>query len=406
MCGGGSTLASLRPGAGRRDHHDLARQLEDAYQEALSGGATEAEARRQAEHWHHRRLGTRSRLIRDLCGAQRLSPLGAWEARADDRVIATEGRLGPTAHLRQDAIYGLRTLRRSPGVTAIAVLSLALGIGANTAVFSVMNALILRPLPVSHPDQLIVVTDPTSSGMLSGVENGSRTFLSYHEFEGLRDHNAVCAGLLAFSSEAFTPPVTTAGPEPTRAAVALVSGNYFATLGLAARQGRVFGPEVDTGPGGHPVAVVSDAFWRQHLGADPAVVGRTIRIRQTPFAVVGIMPPAFTGLVVGETTSGHLGADHDAAGRRARGRLAHPTAGRGPPGRIPARRRPAPARCHARPGQRESQSGLPAGPVRRGVRSSSIRRAARASSTRTSTPRMRGTGCPSSETNTGSRSSS
>jgi predicted permease len=293
-------LASLRPERVEEIVEDLGHQLEDAYQEALADGATEADARTRAE----RHIADWQALAADLRTSprERLSPLVVWDGRADDRVIAARGRLTTVAHVRQDVVYGLRALRRTPGVTAIAALSLALGIGANTAVFSVTNALLLRPLPVEHPEQLVVVTDPTSSGMMTGVENGSRTFLSYHEFEGLRDHNAVLSALLAFSSASLTPPVAAGGAEPARAAVTLVSGNYFGMLGLSARQGQVFGPEVDQGPGGHPVAVVSDAFWRQHLGADPAAIGRTIRIRQTPFDVVAIMPPTFIGLVVGQAT--------------------------------------------------------------------------------------------------------
>lgn len=292
------SVSGLRPERIEEIVEDLARQLEDAYQEALQSGVTPSEAHLRAEQhisdWRAlaRQLQTSSR--------ERTSAITHWQAEADDRLLTSHGRLTPVAYLRQDLTYGLRTLWRSPGVSAIAILSLALGIGANTAIFSVMNALLLRTLPVRNPQELVVLTDPASSGMLTGVENGSRTFFSFHEFEGLRDRNDVFSGLLAFSSNSLTPPVETDEPNPIRANVLLATGDYFQTLGVGAHYGRVFGPEVDHGLGGHPVAVVSDVFWRTHLRADPSAVGRTIRVRQTAFAVLGVLPPEFTGLVVGE----------------------------------------------------------------------------------------------------------
>jgi predicted permease len=293
-------LARLRPERVEEIVEDLARQLEDAYQEARAGGATEGEAQARAEQ----HIADWQALDRDLSRSarDRVSAVAAWQAASEDRVVQTHGRLTDLATLQQDLVYGLRTLRRSPGVTAIAVLSLALGIGANTAVFTVMNALLLRPLPVRDPQQLVLLTDPTASGMITGVENGSRTFLSYHEFENLRDHNQVFSGLAAFSSVDISPPVATETSEAAPAALTLVNGDYFSTLGVAPRLGRAFGPDVDHGVGGHPVAVVSDAFWRARLGGSPAAVDHTVRIRQTVFDVIGVMPPAFTGVAVGDPT--------------------------------------------------------------------------------------------------------
>src|SRR5262249_51987063 len=161
------------------------RQLDEAYRDALAGGATDDEARRRAEQ----HVGDWAALSRELGRStrDRLTTADRWETRADDRAIAKTGRRSWAAEARQDLFYAGRVMRQSPSVTAIAVLSLALGIGANTAIFSVINGLLMRPLPVAHAETLVSLTDPESDGSASGVEDGERSLLSYHEYEGLRD---------------------------------------------------------------------------------------------------------------------------------------------------------------------------------------------------------------------------
>src|SRR6185436_7151166 len=117
---------------------------------------------------------------------QRQAAIDRWQQQVDDRMLETRGRFTFFARLRQDVVYGVRMLRRSPAVTVMAALSLALGIGANTAIFSVMHALLYRPLPLPHPEQLVSISDPQSNGFLNGLENGERSIFSYHEFEGMR----------------------------------------------------------------------------------------------------------------------------------------------------------------------------------------------------------------------------
>jgi predicted permease len=278
---------------------DLARQLDEAYREALAAGATEEQARTRAEqhvaNWDElsRQIGASAR--------GRLAAAERWQNHADDRVIATYGRRSVIAEVRQDLFYAWRVMRQSPGVTVIAVLSLALGIGANTAIFSVINGLLFRPLPVAHPEALVAISDPETSGMGTGIENGERSLFSNHEYEGLRNRNDVFAGTLAFSSDVVLAPVaTSASDEGERAAITLASGTFFPTLGVQPAAGRAFGVEVDAERLANPVAVLSDAFWRRRLLADPNAVGRAIRIRETTFTVIGILPAAFTGLVVGD----------------------------------------------------------------------------------------------------------
>src|SRR6266404_5552886 len=208
--------------------------------------------------------------------------------------------------LLEDSRHGLRILRKNPGFTAVAVLTLALGIGANTAIFSVLDSALLKSLPVAHPEQLVVLTDPDAHGGQFGSQTGDRSLLAYSEFEYLRDHNDLFAGLLAADSSLPDVEVNLgdssagSGGKKEIDRVKLVTGDYFVTLGVKPAAGRMFGTEVDRARGGSPIAVVSYVFWRQRFGLNPSMLGRTIRIRRTSFEIVGVAPPEFFGETVGE----------------------------------------------------------------------------------------------------------
>ena len=278
---------------------EIARQLDDAYRDAAAAGATEAEARIRAEQ----HVTDWDALARQLSYStrQRRDGLERWAERMDDRSIAAHGRLSAVASFRQDLVYGLRVLRRTPVVSVVAILSLALGMGANTAAFSVIHALLFRPLAVPRAEQLVSLTDPLAEGVSQGLENGERTLLSYQEFTSLRDTDQVFDGLVAFSAVNLSAPIDNGDPQNARRAnVSLVSGNYFPTLEVAPLLGRAFGPEVDAARMAHPVVVLSHAFWREQMQGDPGIIGRTLPIRNTTFTVLGVMPPGFQGLVVGD----------------------------------------------------------------------------------------------------------
>ncbi len=347
------TLTGLRREREVEIVEDLARQLDDAYREAKESGASDVDARARAE----RHITDWDALSRQLSASPRarLWPAEHWAQQRDDRGLAARGRLSLLSELRQDFLYGLRSLGHHAGLTTIAVISLAIGIGANTALFGVMNALVFRPLPVRDPQQLVVVTDPTQAGIMTGVENGERTLLSVHEFEGLRDHSSAIDGLFAFGANQMIAPVGTSDVgEPRSAPVVLVTGAYFRTLGVGAALGRVFAADIDRAPLGAPEAVVSDAFWRDRLAADPNAVGRTITIRRTAYTVIGVLPPTFTGIVVGEAPDVWL-PRHDAAGGRAGIGLAHAGAWRRAPHDVSSRRRAAASGRDARAGRRLGQ---------------------------------------------------
>lgn len=208
--------------------------------------------------------------------------------------------------LLQDIRYAIRVLLKAPGFTAVAVLTLALGIGANTAIFSVLNSVLLRSLPVSHPEELALLTDPDSHGGWFGSQGGERSMLAYSEFQYLHDHNEVFSKLFAADSQlpdidiAIGNSSASGGAQKETARVRLVTGEYFDVLGLHPAAGRFFTPNVDRVRGGAPIAIISYAFWKSRFALDPSALGKSIQIRNNSFEIVGVTPPSFFGETVGE----------------------------------------------------------------------------------------------------------
>jgi predicted permease len=201
--------------------------------------------------------------------------------------------------LLQDIRYGLRVLLKNPAFTIVAVLTLALGIGANTAIFSLINAVMLKMLPVTAPSQLVVVGDPELVHNRSLGDPSVKLF-SYPLYRELSAGNQVFSGLLA-SGEVHNLPLSIAGSSDTRVTGVLVSGNYFSVLGVNSILGRTISPDDDTAANAHPVVVLSYAFWKEKFAQDPNVVGRSVNINKHPFTVIGVAPPGFFGDTVGDT---------------------------------------------------------------------------------------------------------
>ena len=202
-------------------------------------------------------------------------------------------------NLFKDLRYGLRGLFKRKAFAAVAVLTLALGIGANTAIFTLVNAVLLKSLPVSNPQELVLFSDMTGEG--TSIEDSPRTGLwrrfSYASYEYLRDHNDSFQDVAALRSGGSRLSVRQPDSQANAAARAsgqLVSGNYFSLLGVRAMRGRVLTPEDDKA-NAEPAAVVSHRYWQKSLNSDPSVVGRRIIINGTNFTVVGITPPEFFG---------------------------------------------------------------------------------------------------------------
>ena len=189
--------------------------------------------------------------------------------------------------LSQDLRYALRTLIRWPGFSAVVILTLALGIGANAAIFSVVNAVLLRPLPYASPEQLVFVFGTPTDGDSAKVVRSS----SYPDFADIRARSRSFSQLAAFSVQQTT--MTGKQFEPGIVSGAPVTANLFPMLGVSALLGRTFSAEEDR-PGAPPVVIVSNEFWQQRLGTNPNVIGSSISLNGTPATIVGVMPPRFT----------------------------------------------------------------------------------------------------------------
>jgi putative ABC transport system permease protein len=200
--------------------------------------------------------------------------------------------------LWKDIRFGLRMLAKSPGFTAIAVITLALGIGANTAIFSLMNQVLLQRLPVKNPNELVILRAPGPvTGHVSSDGDGTESF-SYPMYKGLRDNNAVFSGVLARYN--FSASVASHG-QTDRASGELVSGNYFEVLGVQSAVGRMFSQDDDRVPGAQPVVVLSHSYWIRHFGGDPSVLNKVLLINNVEMTVVGVSQAGFSGVQVGKT---------------------------------------------------------------------------------------------------------
>ena len=199
--------------------------------------------------------------------------------------------------LLADARLALRSWRHSPGFTAIAMLSIALGIGANAAIFTLVDQVLLRVLPVRAPHELVQVT--FKGGPRHGNNWGDASELSYPMYTEIRDNNEVFSGLFARFGAPFHIGAT---GRTERVAGEIVSGTYFATLGVGAAIGRTLTADDDRLPGGHPLAVLSHAFWTSRFGADPAVINTAITINGHPYTIIGVAQRGFDGVELGRQT--------------------------------------------------------------------------------------------------------
>ena len=199
----------------------------------------------------------------------------------------------------QDVRYSFRSLAKSPGFTTVAILSLALGIGANTAIFTLINSLMLKSLPVADPQELVAFGQEFGGGRVAGVPAGPWDIFPYDFYQQLEQHQSFFQGIAAYAS--FPTQISVRSNASSSAAATqaighLVSGNFFAVLGAEPLLGRSIQPSDAEAPGRNPVAVVSYRYWQQSLSADPSVVGSALTINGTPFTVIGVMPPRFYGV--------------------------------------------------------------------------------------------------------------
>jgi predicted permease len=265
-----SRLASLRLNPGREAEivEELTQHLDERYEALRLTGVGEREAERVA--------------LEELCGPETLSrhmkPLR--QSHAVVPIAPGTGRRALIADVFQDLRYAARMLRKHPGFAAAVVLTLALGVGANTAIFSLVNATLFQRMPVTKPEELVYVYRGTS-----GV-------FSYPGYVSVRDGNRVFDGYAAWGGIVAS---LNAGSAAEMIDGFIVTGNFFDVLGVRAARGRLITPEDDKTPGAHPVAVISHEFWQTRLAGDTGIVGRQVRLNGQPFTIIGVTPPGFPG---------------------------------------------------------------------------------------------------------------
>jgi predicted permease len=198
--------------------------------------------------------------------------------------------------LVQDLRYAVRALRKSPGFSFAAVATLALGIGANAAIFALVDRVLLRPLPVRHPEEIVLLRSPGPRQGHTWSDDDDTSSFSYPAYRHLRADASVFAGLLG--EFPFTANVAARG-DTERAAGELVSGSYFDVLGIPPALGRVLTAEDDRAPGAHPVAVLSHGYWTRRFGADPTILNQAIVVNGQPLTIVGVAPWRFSGIQAG-----------------------------------------------------------------------------------------------------------
>jgi predicted permease len=202
----------------------------------------------------------------------------------------------PMTSILSDARHALRVLWKSPAFTGVAVASIALGIGANTSIFMLLDQIVLRPLPIERPQELVQLR---IDGTFNGNSWGDGTEIAYPMFRDFESHNSVFTGLFArFPWDMHL----NMGGTTERVNGELVSGSYFSTLGVPAALGSVIGRSEDRAQGAHPVAVLSFDYWKSRFNGDPHVIGRKVTLNGHPFTIIGVAREGFTGIDVGAAT--------------------------------------------------------------------------------------------------------
>ena len=248
---------------------ELSQHLQDRYEQELSRGATDEEAKRESL----KELNAPDLLVRELKKVENRAP-------QNPVVMGTDTKTSVVGDIAQDLRYGLRMLWKNPGFTIVAVLALALGIGANTAIFSVVNTVLLQPLPYKNPGQLVMLWEnATHLGFPKDTPSPAN-------FRDWRAQNTVFTGMAAMAQKNFN--LTGVG-EPERLDGRRVSANLFDLLGVQPRLGRGFLPQEDTP--GTQVVILSHGLWQRRFGSDPRIIGQALNLNGESYSVVGVMPP-------------------------------------------------------------------------------------------------------------------
>lgn len=272
----------LRGRIDREIEDELAFHLETRTRKLIDSGWSPDDARREA-----------IRQFGDLAAVR--ASCAELDQQRDRAMI----RANVISELRQDTAFAMRTLRRNAGFTSLIVIALAVGIGANTAIFTLVDAVLVSRLPVKNPDALVAIGNPARVG---GISTGfpQTNLISYPLYKDLRDRNKLFSGLLASGrSDRLDVRVDSRGEELEHPRGRFVSGNYFSVLGARAMLGRTFDASVDDTRGASPVITISYAYWTRRFHNDPSIVGRQIGVNGMKMTIIGVTDPGFTGEIVG-----------------------------------------------------------------------------------------------------------
>ena len=270
----------LAPGAEADLVEELAQHLADHYRELLSGGASDEDAYRQT-------LSELDDLYALQAGLERNEKMPKHDAVP----VADAGRGSMIEDLWRDLRYALRSMKKSPMFVLFVVITLALGIGANTTVFTIINTLVLNPLPVPRTSELAAVAETDS---VSTATARTPIPISYMDLKDFRERNQVFSSLAGYTSARVMTILEHGVSE--RMFAELVTANYFSTLGLTPTRGRYFLPEEDSTAGTHRVAVLNYGSWQARFGGAPDIIGKTVRINGVELTIVGVGPPSFIGV--------------------------------------------------------------------------------------------------------------
>jgi hypothetical protein len=249
---------------------ELAQHLDDVYERSLKAGVTEAEAKRA--------------VLTELSDAELLrNEMRRSQKFAKAAPVAGGGRTNLLADFLNDLRYAVRLQRKNPGFTIVAVIALALGIGANTAIFSVVNTVLLRPLPYKDPERLVMVWEEATKAGYPTDTPAAANFVDW------RDQNQAFEGMAAIADESFN---LTGSGDPERLEGRRVSANLFPLLGVEPQLGRVFAAAEDQ-PGSERVVLLSYKLWQRRFGGDAGIVGKTLNLNGAGYTVVGVMPARF-----------------------------------------------------------------------------------------------------------------
>ncbi len=276
-------LSHLQPEREAEIIEDLAEQLGEAYAEALRLGLNPPEAEAAAMQHVADWVALANEVVRTQHGRE--SSMAILQHRAEDRDIARHGQFSFLTDVRQDVRYTLRVLAKSPGFTSVAILTLALAIGANAAIFSVVKAVLLRALPFRNADRLVMVRE--------ALKNQGTNPVSLVNFRDWQAQNTVFEKMAAYSDAEF---IVSGSDRSERIFGEEVTENYFEILGIAAVKGRVFLPEENQTPMKDAVALIGYGLWQRRFGSDVDIVGKEITLNNANFTIMGVLPKGFVGL--------------------------------------------------------------------------------------------------------------